>query len=190
MVQLLGFSTVPSAEHGQIVSKTIAYTLLSILKWQKNTSTYIIGSVDIFVLVANRLMKKIKASLRAISASPYPGIKQHCSIVSLHLLLSILPTSLKAKERRDVRKTLHAFYQLVKDKELPEFIKAIGTFDRWETEIINAFIYPHLSNGFVEGINNRTKVIKRTSYDYRSFARFRAKILAQHFIKDFDISVG
>ncbi|WAO23339.1 MULTISPECIES: transposase [Listeria] len=50
--------------------------------------------------------------------------------------------------------------------------------------------YPHLSNGFVEGINNRTKVIKRTSYGYRDFSRFRAKILAQHFIKNFDISVG
>ncbi|WP_077912482.1 transposase [Paenilisteria weihenstephanensis] len=51
-------------------------------------------------------------------------------------------------------------------------------------------MYPHLSNGFVEGINNRTKVIKRTSYGYQNFSRFRAKILAQHFIKDFDISVG
>ncbi|MBC1458971.1 transposase [Listeria newyorkensis] len=50
--------------------------------------------------------------------------------------------------------------------------------------------YPHLSNGFVEGINNRTKVIKRTSYGYRDFSRFRAKILAPHFIKDFNISVG
>ncbi|AQY51945.1 hypothetical protein UE46_13520 [Listeria weihenstephanensis] len=96
----------------------------------------------------------------------------------------------KAQERHDVRQSLHDFYQLVQDKQLPEFIKAIGTFRRWETEIINAFIYPHLSNGFVEGINNRTKVIKRTSYGYQNFSRFRAKILAQHFIKDFDISVG
>ncbi|WP_260490326.1 ISL3 family transposase [Listeria booriae] len=96
----------------------------------------------------------------------------------------------KRKERRDVRQTLHDFYQLVRDTHLPEFIKAIGTLERWETEIINAFIYPHLSNGFVEGINNRTKVIKRTSYGFKNFSRFRAKILAQHFIKDFDISVG
>ncbi|MBC6311004.1 transposase, partial [Listeria sp. FSL L7-1582] len=61
---------------------------------------------------------------------------------------------------------------------------------RWETEIINAFIYPHLSNGFVEGINNRTKVLKRGAYSFQCFERFRAKILTQHFIKDFDISVG
>ncbi|MBC1458346.1 transposase [Listeria newyorkensis] len=82
------------------------------------------------------------------------------------------------------------FYQLVQDKQLPEFIQAIGTFQHWETEIINTFIYLHLSNGFVEGINNRTKVIKRTSYGYRDFSQFRAKILAQHCIKGFDISVG
>ncbi|WP_311776201.1 transposase [Listeria booriae] len=34
----------------------------------------------------------------------------------------------KRKERRDVRQTLHDFYQLVRDTHLPEFIKAIGTF--------------------------------------------------------------
>ncbi|WP_312025020.1 transposase [Listeria booriae] len=39
-------------------------------------------------------------------------------------------------------------------------------------------------------MNNRTKVIKRTSYGFKNFSRFRAKILTQHFIKDFDISVG
>ncbi|MBC6308231.1 ISL3 family transposase [Listeria sp. FSL L7-1582] len=96
----------------------------------------------------------------------------------------------KAQERTNVRHALHHFYELVRQANIPEFIAAIGTFQRWETEIINAFIYPHLSNGFVEGINNRTKVLKRGAYGFQCFERFRAKILAQHFIKDFDISVG
>ena len=39
------------------------------------------------------------------------------------------------------------------------------------------FLYNGLSNGPLEGINNKTKVIKRISYGYRSFSNFKAKIL-------------
>ena len=37
--------------------------------------------------------------------------------------------------------------------------------------------YNGLSNGPLEGINNKIKVIKRISYGYRSFCNFRGKIL-------------
>ena len=37
--------------------------------------------------------------------------------------------------------------------------------------------YNGLSNGPLEGINNKIKVIKRISYGYRSFSNFKAKIL-------------
>ena len=37
--------------------------------------------------------------------------------------------------------------------------------------------YNGLSNGPLEGINNKIKVIKRISYDYRSFTNFKTKIL-------------
>ena len=37
--------------------------------------------------------------------------------------------------------------------------------------------YNGLSNGPLEGINNKIKVIKRISYGYRSFINFKAKIL-------------
>ena len=37
--------------------------------------------------------------------------------------------------------------------------------------------YNGLSNGPLEGINNKIKVIKRISYGYKSFSNFKAKIL-------------
>ncbi|ARJ51637.1 hypothetical protein B5P37_10105 [Staphylococcus lutrae] len=36
---------------------------------------------------------------------------------------------------------------------------------------------PHLTNGPIEGINNKIKLIKRVSYGYRNFYNFRNRIL-------------
>jgi len=46
----------------------------------------------------------------------------------------------------------------------------------WQREIINYFEY-HYTNGFLEGKNNRIKVIKRVAYGYRNAANFRQRIL-------------
>lgn len=65
---------------------------------------------------------------------------------------------------------------MVKKSGIPEMNKAIGTFKHWQVEILNSFIYGYL-NGFLEGINHLTKVIKRNAYGYRNIERFRAKKL-------------
>ena len=41
---------------------------------------------------------------------------------------------------------------------------------------LNAFLLPY-SNGFTEGYNNKTKVLKRNSYGVCHFGRFRARLL-------------
>ena len=50
------------------------------------------------------------------------------------------------------------------------------TMLNWKTEILNSFKIS-CTNGFVEGCNNKIKVLKRISYGYRSFKRFRNRIL-------------
>ncbi|RSL33310.1 hypothetical protein D7Z54_11885 [Salibacterium salarium] len=40
-----------------------------------------------------------------------------------------------------------------------------------------AFVYVPYNNGYIEGINNTTKVIKRASYGIKSFERLKNKIL-------------
>ncbi len=74
---------------------------------------------------------------------------------------------------------LQEFYQKVEQANLPEFKKAIQTLQNWQVEILNSFVY-NFSNGFLEGINNLTKVMKRNAFGFRSFKRFRAKILLTH----------
>lgn len=41
----------------------------------------------------------------------------------------------------------------------------------------NTFQYPHLTNGPIEGINNKIKVLKRTAFGYRNYTNFRNRIL-------------
>lgn len=72
---------------------------------------------------------------------------------------------------------------------IPEFQKAIGTFRNWQTEILNSFAFPY-SNGFLEGINNLTKVIKRNAFGFQNFERARAKILLTHKYKNIGVHVG
>ena len=52
----------------------------------------------------------------------------------------------------------------------------IQTFESFKDSIENAFIYT-LSNGPIEGINNKIKNIKRSGYGYRNFYNLRARLL-------------
>jgi len=78
---------------------------------------------------------------------------------------------------------------MVEESGIPEMLKAIRTFKNWQVEILNSFVYKY-SNGFLEGINNLTKVIKRNAYGYKNFQRFRAKILLTHKYKRIGGHVG
>ena len=65
--------------------------------------------------------------------------------------------------------------------ELPKDFKAkFKIFNKFSQGVINAFKYSY-SNGFLEGINNKIKVIKRVAYGYRNFLIFKRRIfLIQH----------
>ena len=60
---------------------------------------------------------------------------------------------------------------------LPQSLQKVQrTLRHHQAEIIRSFKY-HLSNGPIEGTNNKIKVIKRTAYGFRNFFRFRVRIL-------------
>jgi transposase len=93
------------------------------------------------------------------------------------------------KEIVRVKEELKELYQLMERASIPEMSRAMMTFRNWQTEILNSFVYDY-SNGFLEGINNTTKVLKRNAFGFRSFRRFRAKILLNHKYKRMGIHVG
>lgn len=90
---------------------------------------------------------------------------------------------------KKIKQELKEFYYRVEESGIPEMMKAIETFKNWQVEILNSFVY-NLSNGFLEGINNSTKVIKRNAYGFRCFKRFRAKILLNHKYKGIGSHIG
>jgi transposase len=50
--------------------------------------------------------------------------------------------------------------------------------DNWGQQILNYFNH-RTSQGFVEGMNNRIKLIMRRGFGYRNFDRFSLRILIE-----------
>lgn len=59
-------------------------------------------------------------------------------------------------------------------KYLGRFVK---TVERWWNPVLNACLLP-LSNGRMEGINNKIKLVKRQGFGFRNRQSFRLKVLA------------
>jgi len=93
----------------------------------------------------------------------------------------VLKESFRAWYRETDRSRAEELLRLLEERiandSLYEFKKLLGTFTNWRGEILNYFDY-RITNGFVEGKNNRIKTIKRMAYGYRNMDNFRMRILA------------
>lgn len=90
---------------------------------------------------------------------------------------------------QQTKEKLNLFYKAVEKSDIPEFQRAIKTLKNWQKEILNSFSFGY-TNGFVEGLNNLTKVIKRNAFGFRSFKRLRSKILLTHQYKNIGNFIG
>ena len=71
---------------------------------------------------------------------------------------------------------LSAWIVRAESAQLPEFYECTRAIHNWSKYILNSFDVPY-TNGYTEGCNNKTKVLKRVCYGVRNFARFRNRIL-------------
>lgn len=78
--------------------------------------------------------------------------------------------------RTEGKKELRDWLLLANQLSIPEFQHCITTFTNWRTEMAN-IIEENVSNGFIEGSNNKIKVLKRISFGVQNFKRFRNRIL-------------
>jgi transposase len=53
----------------------------------------------------------------------------------------------------------------------------VGTLHHWWEVILNYFL-ARLNSGFVEGLNNKLKLIKRRAFGFRNFTHFRLRVLS------------
>lgn len=79
--------------------------------------------------------------------------------------------------RTEAKKELRDWLLLANQLSIPEFKHCITTFTNWRTEIAN-IIGENVSNGFIEGSNNKIKVLKRISFGVQNFRRLRNRILS------------
>ncbi len=75
-------------------------------------------------------------------------------------------------------KDVTSFYQALnydKTKLSDVMVTSLKTLKKYKDYIVNT-IFSDISNGRIEGINNKIKVIKRIAFGYRAFYNFRARI--------------
>lgn len=78
--------------------------------------------------------------------------------------------------RAEADRGLAVWQETVRREGLAPFLALFSMLRTWRREILNYFDHRY-TNGFVEGKNNRIKVIKRTAYGYRNRHNFRTRIL-------------
>jgi len=83
---------------------------------------------------------------------------------------------LKIREKQQAVKEIKNWIKASKESKLKEFKDAIRAFKNWQDEICNGIVLPY-SNGYIEGVNNKIKVLKRNSFCIRNFNILRTRIM-------------
>lgn len=81
--------------------------------------------------------------------------------------------------RETAEQQLDAWMTQVQEQGPDSMRQALSAFTKWKQEILAFFRFlpTRISNGFVEGKNNRTKAIMRQAYGYRNLGNLRLRIL-------------
>ncbi len=80
------------------------------------------------------------------------------------------------KNSEEGKKFLRNWIEIAKESNIPEFRECIRAFENWFEYICNS-LDTEYTNGFIEGKNNKIKVLKRNAFGVRNFERFRKRIL-------------
>ena len=84
----------------------------------------------------------------------------------------------KIHDSKQAERFLLAWRTKAEQSGSKHLIKFANTLRNWWTEILNYF-KERVTNGFVEGINNRIKLIKRRGYGYLNIENFKMRVLSE-----------
>ncbi|ADI00439.1 ISL3 family transposase [Salisediminibacterium selenitireducens] len=91
-------------------------------------------------------------------------------------LKNLMEQWFRESDHETASKQLDKCLEALRASNTEGFKRVRKTFMNWRQEILQAFMYP-FNNGYIEGVNNTIKVMKRTSYGIKNFERMRNKIL-------------
>lgn len=83
---------------------------------------------------------------------------------------------LDCENREEAKNMLSQWILYAQNSDLIPFVKCANTMINWSKGILNSFDVPY-TNRFIDGCNNKIKVLKRNAYGYRNFRTFRNRIL-------------
>ena len=83
---------------------------------------------------------------------------------------------IRSKSSQEGKQKLVDWLYSVEVMDLAEFHDCTKAYHNWFQEILNSMDVSW-TNGYIEGCNNKTKVLKRVSYGMRNFSNFRKRIL-------------
>jgi transposase len=81
--------------------------------------------------------------------------------------------------RTKAKARLEAWKKRARKTGLESLEPFLTTLDNWEEWILNYFSSGKITNGVVEGINNKIKVIKRRGYGYRNNGNFKRRVMIE-----------
>jgi transposase len=82
----------------------------------------------------------------------------------------------RISNRDYARKKINEWIEKIHKENLYLYSKFIETLERWKSEILNYFI-SKTTNGFVEGLNNKIKLLKRIGFGFTNFEHFALRIM-------------
>jgi len=86
----------------------------------------------------------------------------------------------KAETKKEAELELTELEDRINRSPFKRFKILQSTIREWRESILNYCDYP-ITNGFVEGKNNRIKTIKRMAYGYRNISNFGLRIMAANY---------
>ena len=137
--------------------------------------------------LSKRFRKYFKKSKYLLSKKPEKLTDEDMD--SLSLMFEIAPrladayrlkneflTVIRTKSSAEGKQKLTDWLLAVEVMDIPEFYDCTKAYHNWFREILNSMDVPW-TNGFIEGCNNKTKVLKRVCFGMRNFPNFRKRIL-------------
>ncbi len=85
-------------------------------------------------------------------------------------------TVIRSKSSQEGKQRFVDWLFSVEEMDLPEFHDCTKAYRNWFQEILSSMDCPW-TNGYIEGCNSKTKVLKRVSYGIPNFNNFRKRIL-------------
>jgi len=97
-------------------------------------------------------------------------------ISTAHFFKEKFQKIIRCESRAKAKNMMDEWIEEVSESDISSLVNCAKTMSNWKTQILDSFT-TSCTNGFIEGCNNKIKVLKRISYGCRNFKRFRNRIL-------------